>query len=184
MKEKKNATLLWLDLEMTGLEVGYDKILEVGAIATDWDFNEFGRFEATVKVDEDFMRRRLTGDFWDKNSTSRDALIQQNTNGKTSEEVERDLLQFIKTYFVKNQTIYLAGNSIWNDRKFIEAEWPNLDQALHYRMLDVSAWKIVFEDKFGYKFKKPEEHRAMGDIEGSIMELKKYIAHLDFEEDK
>lgn len=182
MKDNKTANLLWLDLEMTGLEVGRDKILEVGVIATDWDFNEIGRFEAVVKVDDDFIRSRLTGDFWEKNSTTRDVLIEQNASGQTSADVEKSLLDFINKYFSKKEAIYLAGNSIWNDRKFIEAEWPRLDQILHYRMLDVSAWKIVFENKFGYKFKKPEEHRAMGDIEGSIMELKKYLTHLDFEE--
>jgi oligoribonuclease len=73
------------------------------------------------------------------------------------------------------QPIYLAGNSIWNDRQFIEREWPRLNDKLHYRMLDVTAWKIVFENHFRTKINKPEAHRALDDIEGSIEELKVYL---------
>ena len=60
------------------------------------------------------------------------------------------------------------------DRKFIENEWGRLNARLHYRMLDVSAWKVVFEGKYKKKFAKPEAHRAMDDIRGSIEELKYY----------
>jgi oligoribonuclease len=69
----------------------------------------------------------------------------------------------------------LAGNSIHQDRKFIVNEWERLDKRLHYRMLDVSAWKVVFEHKFHNKFSKPEAHRALSDIRGSIEELKYYL---------
>ena len=69
----------------------------------------------------------------------------------------------------------MAGNSIHQDRKFIDREWPNLGFLLHYRMLDVSAWKVVFDGKYGKRFAKPEAHRALDDIKGSIMELKYYL---------
>ena len=76
------------------------------------------------------------------------------------------------------KTIYLAGNSIHQDRKFIEDEMPKLDEILHYRMLDVSAWKVYFENALGKKFLKPENHRALDDIRGSIEELKWYLKTL------
>ncbi len=172
----KKAKLLWIDLEMTGLDPVKDKILEVAAIATDMELNEIATYEAVVKVDEELMKARMVGDFWEKNSKSRDALITQNQNGQPVEAVEKELLQFIEQNFSKE--IYLAGNSIHQDRKFIEHEMPELNKKLHYRMLDVSAWKIYFENALNKKFIKPENHRALDDINGSIEELKWYLTFL------
>lgn len=170
------ACLLWVDLEMTGLSPATDRIIEVGVIATDWDFRDIARFESTVKVDQQLMETRMVGEFWEKNSASRDAMKQKNLDASDdAAAVETKLIDFIDHNFDADQPVYLAGNSIWNDRKFIEREWPNLDKKLHYRMLDVSAWKIVFENKYRKRFTKPEAHRAMSDIEGSIEELKFYL---------
>jgi oligoribonuclease len=129
-----------------------------------------------VKVDDKLIKSRMVGDFWEKNSKSRDDLMAQNKDGKPVAEVEKELIDFIDKYFGK--TIYLAGNSIHQDRKFIEREMPELDKKLHYRMLDVSAWKIYFENALNKKFTKPENHRALDDINGSIEELKWYLTFL------
>ena len=172
----KKAKLLWIDLEMTGLDPLKDKILEVAAIATDMELDEIATYEAVVKVSDKLMDERMVGDFWEKNAKSRDALKAHNQNGQPVKEVERELLDFLDTYFGK--TIYLAGNSIHQDRKFIEREMPELNQRLHYRMLDVSAWKIYFENAKHQKFKKPENHRALDDINGSIEELRWYLTFL------
>lgn len=172
----KKAKLLWMDLEMTGLEPDKDKILEVAAIATDMQLNEIARYEAVVQVDENLMKSRMVGDFWEKNSKSRDALIAQNETGKPVKEVEKELLDFINKNCSKE--LYLAGNSIHQDRKFIEREMPEVDKLLHYRMLDVSSWKIYFENAKHKKFTKPENHRALDDINGSIEELKWYLTFL------
>ena len=172
----KKAKLLWLDLEMTGLDPVKDKILEVAAIATDMELNQIATLEATVKVDNKLMDERMVGNFWEKNDKSRDALKAQNQHGKPIKEVEQELLKFISQHFGKE--IYLAGNSIHQDRKFIEHEMPELNQRLHYRMLDVSAWKIYFENALKKKFTKPENHRALDDINGSIEELKWYLTFL------
>ncbi|MBQ3294084.1 oligoribonuclease [Candidatus Saccharibacteria bacterium] len=172
------ARLLWIDLEMTGLDPQKDRICEVAAIATDMDLTEIARYQATVKVDDALMKSRMVGAFWDKNPASRDALQQNNATGRPIAEVEQDLLTFLKAHFDTKQDIYLAGNSIHQDRKFIEREMPTLDQKLHYRMLDVSAWKIYFENAQHHKFNKPETHRALDDIEGSIGELKWYLTFL------
>ena len=172
----KKAKLLWLDLEMTGLDPTKDKILEVAAIATDLELNEIATHQAVVKVSDQLMNERMVGPFWEKNAKSRDALKQQNQTGQPVQAVERELLEFIDKYCTKE--LYLAGNSIHQDRKFIANEMPALDQRLHYRMLDVSAWKIYFETAKGKKFTKPEHHRALDDINGSIEELKWYLTFL------
>ena len=172
----KKAKLIWVDLEMTGLDPVKDRILEVAAIATDMQLNEIARYEAVVKVDEKIIKSRMVGEFWEKNSATRDALIAQNRDGKPVAEVEKELLEFVDDNCGK--VVYLAGNSIHQDRKFIEREMPELNKKLHYRMLDVSAWKIYFENALGKKFTKPENHRALDDINGSIEELKWYLTFL------
>ena len=169
------AKLLWVDLEMTGLSPVEDRILEVAVIATDWDFKEIARFEAVKKVGPALMKRRMVGEFWEKYSQVRDQLMQQNESGKHGRTVENELLEFIDEHFSADEPVLLAGNSIHQDRKFIDNEWQRLSKRLHYRMLDVSAWKVVFDGKYGKKFAKPEAHRALEDIQGSIAELKYYL---------
>lgn len=172
----KKAKLLWVDLEMTGLDPTQDKIMEIAAIATDLKLNEIARYEAVVKVDDALIKARMVGPFWDKHPKTRNALIAQNQNGQPIQEIESELINFIHQYFGK--TIYLAGNSIHQDRKFIEREMPELNQLLHYRMLDVSAWKIYFENALNKKFTKPENHRALDDVQGSIEEFQWYLTFL------
>ena len=178
----KRAKLLWVDLEMTGLDPTSDRILEVAAIATDWDFNEIATYEAAVKVDEKLVKDLLfdgkqAKDFWEKFPEVRDALIAQNESdgAKPGDVVEAELLAFVDEHFAGEERVLLAGNSIHQDRKFIDHEWPKLAEKLHYRMVDVSAWKVVFDGKYNKRFAKPEVHRAIEDIRGSIMELKYYL---------
>ncbi len=172
--------ILWVDLEMTGLDPDKDRILEVAAIVTDWDFNEIATYEGIVKVSERLIKRRMKvgKDFWDKNPEARDGLLQQNRFGFSAKKIEKELLGFLKEHFDPKLPVLLAGNSIHQDRRFIVNEWPKLNARLHYRMLDVSAWKVVMEGKFKKKFMKPEEHRALGDIRGSIMELQYYLGKM------
>ena len=89
-----------------------------------------------------------------------------------------DQKQLERIHFEKDIPVILAGNSIHQDRRFIVNEWLRLDERLHYRMLDVSAWKIIFDAKYGIKFAKPEAHRAIDDIRGSIEELQYYLKKL------
>lgn len=172
----KRAKLLWIDLEMTGLDPEKDRILELAAIATGWDLEPIAEMTAVVKVPKSLMRRRMVGEFWEKNAESRDGLMAQNANGESRAEVEKQLLAFMDRYF--GQEIILAGNSIHQDRKFIDREWPEVAKRLHYRMLDVSAWKVYFEGAKGKKFTKREAHRALDDIRGSIEELKWYLGFM------
>lgn len=169
----KKAKLLWVDLEMTGLDPEKDRILELAAIATGWDFEPLADMTAIVKVDPKLMSERMVGKFWEKNDESRRGLMEQNKDGKSRKAVEQELLSFIDKNF--GDEVILAGNSIHQDRKFIDREWPEVARRLHYRMLDVSAWKVVMEGKYGKKFVKKENHRALDDIKGSIEELKWYL---------
>lgn len=174
----KTASILWVDLEMTGLDPTEDRIMEVAAIATDWDFKEIAAYEAVIQVGPKLVERRMAvgKDFWDANPEARDALVGQNLRkGRSGRVIESELLEFIETHFDSAKPVLLAGNSIHQDRRFIVNQWTRLDKKLHYRMLDVSAWKVVFEGKFGKKFAKPGDHRALEDIRGSIMELKYYL---------
>jgi oligoribonuclease len=181
----KRAKLLWIDLEMTGLDPEKDRILELAAIATGWDLEsiegkngEAAEMTAVVKVPEKLMKERMVGEFWEKNAESRDGLMKQNMEGKSAKEVEDELLEFIDKWFGASGEVILAGNSIHQDRKFIDREWPRVAERLHYRMLDVSAWKAYFEGARGKKFTKREAHRALDDIRGSIEELKWYVGEL------
>ena len=173
----KHAKILWVDLEMTGLDANADLILEVAAIATDWKFAELATYEGIVKGEELTLQERLRANavFWDANPAARDGLLAQNDSGKDLLAIEDELLAFIDAHFDADVPVLLGGNSIHMDRRFITAQWPRLDARLHYRMLDVSAWKVVFNGKFKKVFAKPEEHRALGDIRGSIQELQYYL---------
>lgn len=175
----KKAKLLWVDLEMTGLDPVEDRILEVAAIATDWDFHEIATYEAAKKVGPNLVAKRMKAapDFWDRFPEVRDALVAQNNSdaAKNGRTVENELLEFIDKHFDADDRVLLAGNSIHQDRKFIDNEWSRLAERLHYRMLDVSAWKVVFDGKYKKRFAKPDNHRAIEDIRGSIEELKYYL---------
>lgn len=160
---------------MTGLDPVEDRILEVAAIATDWDLKEIATYQAVKKVGPSLMAQRMVGEFWEKYAGVREALQAQNLEGKHGRTVENELLAFIDEHFAPETRVLLAGNSIHQDRKFIENEWPRLNARLHYRMLDVSAWKVVFEGRYKKKFAKPEVHRALEDIRGSIQELQYYL---------
>ena len=142
----KNAKVLWIDLEMTGLDPQKDKIVEVAAVMTDWDFNEIAVFESGVGQDEKTIKRRFAANEWAMNRPAEtQELLDLSLRSPASKQVEAELVELVKTHFDTAKPVLLGGNSIHMDRRFIIEEWPELDKLLHYRMLDVSAWKVVFE---------------------------------------
>src|ERR1019366_1980883 len=87
---------------------------------------------------------------------------------------EEELINFLSSHFGSEPAI-LAGNSIHTDRTFIKQYFPKFDLKLHYRMVDVSSWKVIMNSKFGVVFDKDATHRAFDDIQASIAELQFYL---------
>ena len=167
--------LLWVDLEMTGLDAQNDVILEVAAEITDFEFKTLASYEACVKQPKELVVERMQKNaWWTDFPANRDSFVDKLTDGKPPEVVEQELCALVAEYFGDEPAV-LAGNSIHNDRNFIKQWWPQLDLKLHYRMLDVSAFKLLMQGKYGVSFEKKEVHRAFDDIQASIAELQYYL---------
>jgi oligoribonuclease len=169
------SKLLWVDLEMTGLNSEQDVILEIAAEITDFNFKTLASYEAIVKQPKELVADRMQKNtWWADYPTNRDEFMRKMDDGKPSEQVEQELIQLIEQQFGTEPAI-LSGNSIHSDRGFIKHWWPQLDLKLHYRMLDVSSLKIVMQGKYGVEFEKNNAHRAFDDIQASIAELQFYL---------
>lgn len=167
--------LLWVDLEMTGLDPTKDVLLEVAAEITDFDFKTLASYEARIKQPRAIVVERMRlNTFWQDYPANRDDFLAKLGDGKANKEVETELLALVAKHF-GSETAVLAGNSIHNDRAFIKHWWPTLDLKLHYRMLDVSAFKILMQGKYGVVYEKKDVHRAFDDIQASIAELQSYL---------
>lgn len=174
MQIDKNAPttkLLWVDLEMTGLDAQNDVIIEVAAEVTDWTFQTLASYEALIYQPHDVLERANP---WAKAQHAKSGLTERvRSEGRPEKEVVHELVGFITAQF-GNEPAVLAGNSIHNDRLFIKHWWPEVESRLHYRMLDVSSWKLVMQGKYGVTFDKNDAHRAFDDIQASIAELQSY----------
>lgn len=174
-KKRLPTKLLWVDLEMTGLRPETDVILEVAAIVTDFNFKEIARYESSVQCDRELLERLLDENPWYTNYPENKAyFLSLAGQGKDSTTVENELVSFVHEHFGDEPAV-LAGNSIHNDRNFIRHWWPAFDRTLHYRMLDVSAWKVWMQGTHGIEFEKTDTHRAFDDIQESIAELRYYL---------
>lgn len=174
-KKMVPTKLLWVDLEMTGLDAEQDVILEVAAEITDFEFKTLASYEAIVKQPRELVVERMQKNVWWADfPENRDQFVRNLDNGKPLLVVEEELIGLVEQHF-GNEPAVLAGNSIHNDRLFIKQWWPALDLKLHYRMLDVSAWKVLMQGKHGVNFEKKEVHRAFDDIQASIAELQHYL---------
>ena len=170
--------LFWVDLEMTGLDIQNDVILEVAAEITDFDFKTLASYEARVRQPHDVVVDRMQKNVWWKDyPENRDNFLDHLEAGKSNEQVQAELIALLEQQF-GNEPAILAGNSIHNDRNFIKEWWPQLDLKLHYRMLDVSSFKIFMQGKHGIEFEKKGAHRAFDDIQASIAELQDYLLYL------
>lgn len=184
--------LLWIDLEMTGLRPGKDKITEVAVIVTDFEFKELASYEASIKHPEKLLRQLMGASIWHMNQPDyTEKIIKDSLKGKTEKVVQNELLRLVEDYIGLSQPadsfpffvgsleskgeVFLAGNSIATDRAFIDAQWPEFARILHFRMLDVSSFKLWMQgSKHAPKFEKKNHHRALEDIRESIAEMKHY----------
>lgn len=174
-KSKAPTKLLWVDLEMTGLDTSKHVIIEVAAEVTDFNFKTLASYEAVIAQPESKL---TTMDPWSENQHAASGLTERiRTSGRDEKEVIHELVGFIKAQFGDEPAV-LAGNSIHNDRAFIQKQWPEVEELLHYRMLDVSGLKILMQAKYGVEFEKKGAHRAFDDIQASIAELQHYLQWL------
>lgn len=165
--------LIWVDCEMTGLDVEKDQLLEIAVVITDSGLNNVDMLDP-IHINASRETLDSMGD-WCKTHFAKNGLTEQCLNSKiTIEEADTLLNDFMMKNKIKNGI--LAGNSIAYDRKFLNKYCPKFVSNLHYRMVDVSAVKVLvnmwYKDTSFYN--KPTEHRALSDIQQSIDELKYY----------
>ena len=168
--------IVWVDCEMTGLEVAIDEICEIGVVVTDGELNMLDAGLQLVIKPSDAALSNM-GEFVTQMHTD-SGLIQEIPQGITIAEAEQQVLQYIKQWVTEERTAPLAGNSIGTDRMFLNRQMPQLDKFLHYRNIDVSSLKELSRRWFPRVYfqlpKKTGNHRALADILESIQELRYY----------
>jgi oligoribonuclease len=168
--------LLWLDLEMTGLDETRDSILEVAAVVTDVELKTLGELHRIVFQPPSVLEGMND---WCKKTHGESGLTRACATGTPLEVVQKELVALLDQHFgPKADKIILCGNSIGNDRRFVDRHLPDVSRRLHYRLVDVSSFKEIFRERYGLHFKKPEGHRALDDIRQSIAELAFYLSHV------
>ena len=173
-----SANLIWIDMEMSGLDPENDRVLEVAIVITDSQLNVVA--EGPVKVvhqaDEVFDRM----DSWNKATHKKSGLIDRaRLASETEAQVEAALVAFLSQHLAPNVSP-MCGNSICQDRRFLARHMPKLEAFFHYRNLDVSTLKELAKRwKPGIMggFAKHGKHEALADIHESIEELKYYREH-------
>ena len=168
--------IVWVDCEMTGLEVTIDEICEIGVVVTDGELNVVDPgLQLVIKPSEAALANM--GDFVRQMHTD-SGLIAELPSGISLEKAEQQVLQYIKQWVTEERTAPLAGNSIGTDRMFLNRQMPQLDKFLHYRNIDVSSLKELSRRWFPRVYfqlpKKTGNHRALADILESIQELRYY----------
>jgi oligoribonuclease len=168
--------MVWIDCEMTGLDLTVDELVEVAVVITDYDLVPVDPgFTIVIKPDQTAWDHM--GDFVrDMHTTS--GLIDEIPHGKTLAEAEYEVLEYILKYVPAGQSAPLAGNTIGTDRMFLAKFMPRVDGHLHYRSIDVSSIKELARHWFPrIYFSSPAKnggHRALADILESIRELEYY----------
>lgn len=174
-KDTIPTKLLWIDLEYTDFDYPNSLMLEASVEVTDFDFKTLANYEVRIKNDpKKLVERMALNTFWQDYPANREDFIRNNDQGKSIKKAEDELLALIDKEF-GSEPVILAGNSIGSDRAVIKVHWPRVDLRLHYRMLDVSSFKVLMQAKYGVIFEKKNLHRAFDDIQASIAELDYYL---------
>jgi oligoribonuclease len=170
--------LVWVDCEMTGLDLVHDALVELAVLVTDAELNVLGDGvdvvirppDAALEQMDDYVRQMHTGS----------GLLERLESGITVAAAERQAMDYVTAFVADPRKAPMAGNSIATDRGFIARDMPSLDAHLHYRMVDVSSIKELARRWYprAYYQSPPKTggHRALGDIRDSIEELKYYRA--------
>ena len=168
--------IVWVDCEMTGLDVTVDEICEIAVVVTDQELNEVDDgLQIVVKPSRKALKNM--GEFV-TNMHTESGLIEEIPNGVSISTAETQVLEYIKQWIPEERSAPLAGNSIGTDRMFLNRQMPSLDSFLHYRNIDVSSIKELTRRWYPRVYfqmpKKTGNHRALADIKESIRELRYY----------
>ncbi|HEY1058061.1 MAG TPA: oligoribonuclease [Limnobacter sp.] len=175
---RDDSRLLWVDMEMTGLNPMTDRIIEVAIVVTDSQLNVLAEGPVLAIHQSDEVLAGM--DAWNTNTHGRSGLTQRVRESTISEEQgEQLLLDFLAQYIGPNKSP-MCGNSICQDRRFMARYMPRLEAYFHYRNLDVSTLKELckrWNPSTARKFVKKTKHTALSDIHESIDELRFYREH-------
>ena len=169
--------LVWLDLEMTGLDVERDAIVEIACIVTDSQLNPVDEgIDIVIHQDADVLARM--DDFVRRMHTKSGLLPLIGASAVSAAEAERRTLEYVRKHVSTPRTAPLCGNSIGTDRRFLDRYMNELENFLHYRSIDVSSLKELcrrwYPDVYAKRPGKAEQHRALDDVKESIEELRFY----------
>ncbi len=174
--EKSQDRIVWIDCEMTGLDLVADALIEVAALVTDSQLNVLGTGVDVVIRPPDAAVEQM-GDVVREMHTA-SGLLEELPGGMTLEEAEAAVLDYVRTWVPDARKAPLAGNSVATDRGFLTRDMPTLEGHLHYRIVDVSSIKELARRWYPrVYFASPAKrggHRALADIQESIEELKYY----------
>ena len=175
---QNDTHLVWIDMEMSGLEPDTDSVLEVALIVTDKDLNLVEEGPVLVVHQSDAVLDAM--DNWNKGTHGKSGLIDKVKASPFSDaDVEMQMIEFMKKH-VGERKSPMCGNSICQDRRFLARHMPKLEAYFHYRNLDVSTLKELaarWRPELKDGFKKANSHTALADIQESIEELKYYRDH-------
>lgn len=173
--------LVWLDMEMSGLDAERERIIEIATILTDGHLNEIAVGPELVIHQPDEILAAM--DEWNKTHHGASGLTERVKSSTITEaDAEAQTIAFINEHLSTKERPVLAGNSIHQDRRFIRRYMPALEKRLHYRMVDVSTIKELarrwFPQLIAKQPQKKETHRALDDIRESVDELRFYKQHV------
>lgn len=167
---------MWIDCEMTGLDLTADALIEVAALVTDFDLNVLGDgVDIVIRPERDALDQM--GDFV-REMHEKSGLLEELADGVTLEEAQREVLAYIHEHCSEQSRPPLAGNTVATDRAFLARDMAELEQFLHYRIVDVSSIKELSRRWYPRAYfaapQKQGNHRALADIQESIEELRYY----------
>lgn len=176
---KKLTNLIWIDLEMTGLDLKQDRIIEIATIVTDKELNIIAEGPMLAIKQPDELLEGM-GEWCSKQHSKSGLIDRVKKSAVTESNAENETLAFLEKYVPAGKSP-MCGNSICMDRRFLHEYMPKLEQYFHYRNLDVSTIKLLAQawyPKIAEKVEKDSLHLALDDIYDSIKELRYYRKHI------